>query len=133
MKKLIFITTCVVVLLLSTLNFYRVWGDWNTPFLSMLKLEQLAYGEGGNTGGEGGSSVKDCSIFLYNRNTREAWVPMTISPEVSAGSYITLPNGKRVQIGVSAGVSTTILYPDCIDSEGNCCVKTWLNQSIRYV
>ncbi len=52
MKKWIFITTCTVVVLLSTVNVYRVLGDWNTPFLSMLKLEQLAYGEGGNTGGE---------------------------------------------------------------------------------
>ena len=133
MKKWIFITTCTVVVLLSTVNVYRVLGDWNTPFLSMLKLEQLAYGEGGNTGGAGGGSVNDCDIFKYNRNTMEAWVPMKVSPEVSAGGYITLPNGKRVQIGVSAGVSTTILYPDCIKSEGNCCVKTWLNQSIRYV
>ena len=52
MKKWIFITTCTVVVLLSTVNVYRVLGDWNTPFLSMLKLEQLAYGEGGNAGGE---------------------------------------------------------------------------------
>ena len=59
MKKLIFITTCTVVVLLSTVNVYRVLGDWNTPFLSMLKLEQLAYGEGGNAGGEGGGSVED--------------------------------------------------------------------------
>ena len=38
MKKWIFITTCTVVVLLSTVNVYRVLGDWNTPFLSMLKL-----------------------------------------------------------------------------------------------
>ena len=38
------------MVLLSTVNVYRVLGDWNTPFLSMLKLEQLAYGEGGNAG-----------------------------------------------------------------------------------
>ncbi len=62
MKKWIFITTCTVVVLLSTVNVYRVLGDWNTPFLSMLKLEQLAYGEGGNAGGEGGGSENDCSI-----------------------------------------------------------------------
>ena len=64
MKKWIFITTCTVVVLLSTVNVYRVLGDWNTPFLSMLKLEQLAYGEGGNAGGEGGGSVNDCDIFI---------------------------------------------------------------------
>ena len=45
MKKWIFITTCTVVVLLSTVNVYRVLGDWNTPFLSMLKLEQLASGD----------------------------------------------------------------------------------------
>ena len=71
MKKWIFITTCTVVVLLSTVNVYRVLGDWNTPFLSMLKLELLAYGEGWNTGGEGGSG-NDCDIFLYNRNYAEA-------------------------------------------------------------
>ena len=50
------------MVLLSTVNVYRVLGDWNTPFLSMLKLEQLAYGEGGNAGGEGEGSENDCSI-----------------------------------------------------------------------
>ena len=70
MKKWIFITTCTVVVLLSTVNVYRVLGDWNTPFLSMLKLEQLAYGEGGNAGGEGGGSVNAVSythLFHFYR------------------------------------------------------------------
>ena len=41
MKIWIFITTCTGVVVLSTVNVYRGVGDWNTPFLSMLKLEQL--------------------------------------------------------------------------------------------
>ena len=84
MKKWIFITTCTVVVLLSTVNVYRVLGDWNTPFLSMLKLEQLAYGEGGNTGGEGGGSVNDCDIFIYNRGYMEAWGFYEISSNIDA-------------------------------------------------
>ena len=96
MKKWIFITTCTVVVLLSTVNVYRVLGDWNTPFLSMLKLEQLAYGEGGNAGGEGGGSVNDCDIFIYNRGYMEAWGFYEISSNIDAGAYITLPEGEYV-------------------------------------
>ena len=70
MKKWIFITTCTVVVLLSTVNVYRVLGDWNTPFLSMLKLEQLAYGEGGNAGGEGGGSLNMAMCLAPIRNSR---------------------------------------------------------------
>lgn len=59
----------------------------NTPFLSMLKLEQLAYGEGGNTGGEGGS-VNDCDIFLYNRNYAEATERVKITFNIKLQGYI---------------------------------------------
>ena len=101
MKKWIFITTCTVVVLLSTVNVYRVLGDWNTPFLSMLKLEQLAYGEGENAGGEGGGSVNDCDIFIYNRGYMEAWGFYEISSNIDAGAYITLPGGRRIRLNTS--------------------------------
>ena len=94
MKKWIFITTCTVVVLLSTVNVYRVLGDWNTPFLSMLKLEQLAYGEGGNTGGEGGS-VNDCDIFLYNRNYAEATERVKITFNIKLQGYIEFAGKKQ--------------------------------------
>ena len=123
MKKWIFITTCTVVVLLSTVNVYRVLGDWNTPFLSMLKLEQLAYGEGGNTGGEGGS-VNDCDIFLYNRNYAEATERVKITFNIKLQGYIEFA-------GVS--VDRDVLIPICEKSEGNCCKKSWLDSSIRYL
>lgn len=68
MKKWIFITTCTVVVLLSTVNVYRVLGDWNTPFLSMLKLEQLAYGEGGIR------EVKEEGIHHKGFIVRDIWM-----------------------------------------------------------
>ena len=113
MKKWIFITTCTVVVLLSTVNVYRVLGDWNTPFLSMLKLEQLAYGEGGNAGGEGGGSVNYCDIFIYNRGYMESWGFYEISSNIDAGAYITLPGGRRIRLGIDVRGGTTIRYPFC--------------------
>ncbi|WP_046404702.1 hypothetical protein [Odoribacter sp. N15.MGS-14] len=79
MKKWIFITTCTVVVLLSTVNVYRVLGDWNTPFLSMLKLEQLAYGEGGNTGGEGGGNP---SQGIYSKGYLDDYQSCKVSEKV---------------------------------------------------
>ena len=119
MKKWIFITTCTVVVLLSTVNVYRVLGDWNTPFLSMLKLEQLAYGEGGNAGGEGGYM--------------EAWGFYEISSNIDAGAYITLPGGRRIRLGIDVRGGTTIRYPFCEDSEKNCCLKSHVNGPISYL
>ena len=133
MKKWIFITTCTVVVLLSTVNVYRVLGDWNTPFLSMLKLEQLAYGEGGNAGGEGGGSVNDCDIFIYNRGYMEAWGFYEISSNIDAGAYITLPGGRRIRLGIDVRGGTTIRYPFCEVSEKNCCLKSHVNGPISYL
>ena len=133
MKKWIFITTCTVVVLLSTVNVYRVLGDWNTPFLRMLKLEQLAYGEGGNAGGEGGGSVNDCDIFIYNRGYMEAWGFYEISSNIDAGAYITLPGGRRIRLGIDVRGGTTIRYPFCEDSEKNCCLKSHVNGPISYL
>ena len=127
MKKWIFITTCTVVVLLSTVNVYRVLGDWNTPFLSMLKLEQLAYGEGGNTGGEGGS-VNDCDIFLYNRNYAEATERVKITFNIKLQGYIEFA-GKKYTLSPGVSVDRDVLIPICEKSEGNC----WLDSSIRYL
>ena len=109
MKKWIFITTCTVVVLLSTVNVYRVLGDWNTPFLSMLKLEQLAYGEGGNTGGEGGS-VNDCDIFLYNRNYAEATERVKITFNIKLQGYIEFA-GKKYTLSPGVSVDRDVLIP----------------------
>ena len=125
MKKWIFITTCTVVVLLSTVNVYRVLGDWNTPFLSMLKLEQLAYGEGGNAGGEGGGSVIE--------DIWKAWGFYEISSNIDAGAYITLPGGRRIRLGIDVRGGTTIRYPFCEDSEKNCCLKSHVNGPISYL
>ncbi len=62
MKKFIFSATCIIVALMSTVNFCRIWEDGNTPLLSLLNLEQLAYGEGGNTGGEGRATASKFGI-----------------------------------------------------------------------
>ena len=121
MKKWIFITTCSVVVLLSSVNVYRVLGDWNTPFLSMLKLEQLAYGEGGNAGGEGGGSVNDCDIYIYNRGY------------MYAGAILTLPGVLCTRLLNYVRVRTTIRYPFCEDSEKNCCLKSHVNGPISYL
>ena len=131
MKKWIFITTCTVVVLLSTVNVYRVLGDWNTPFLSMLKLEQMAYGEGGNTGGEGGS-VNDCDIFLYNRNYAEATERVKITFNIKLQGYIEFA-GKKYTLSPGVSVDRDVLIPICEKSEGNCCKKSWSDSSIRYL
>ena len=124
MKKWIFITTCTVVVLLSTVNVYRVLGDWNTPFLSMLKLEQLAYGEGG--------SVNDCDIFLYNRNYAEATERVKITFNIKLQGYIEFA-GKKYTLSPGVSVDRDVLIPICEKSEGNCCKKSWLDSSIRYL
>ena len=131
MKKWIFITTCTVVVLLSTVNVYRVLGDWNTPFLSMLKLEQLAYGEGGNTGGEGGS-VNDCDIFLYNRNYAEATERVKITFNIKLQGYIEFA-GKKYTLSPGVSVDRDVLILICEKSEVNCWKKSWLDSSIRYL
>ena len=131
MKKWIFITTCTVVVLLSTVNVYRVLGDWNTPFLSMLKLEQLAYGEGGNTGGEGGS-VNDCDIFLYNRNYAEATERVKITFNIKLQVYIEFA-GKKYTLSPGVSVDRVVVIPICEKSEGHCCKMSWLDSSIRYL
>lgn len=113
------------------LNVYRVLGDWNTPFLSMLKLEQLAYGEGGNTGGEGGS-VNDCDIFLYNRNYAEATERVKITFNIKLQGYIEFA-GKKYTLSPGVSVDRDVLIPICEKSEGNCCKKSWLDSSIRYL
>ncbi|MFR5357343.1 MAG: hypothetical protein ACLTHQ_03380, partial [Odoribacter splanchnicus] len=109
----------------------RVLGDWNTPFLSMLKLEQLAYGEGGNTGGEGGS-VNDCDIFLYNRNYAEATERVKITFNIKLQGYIEFA-GKKYTLSPGVSVDRDVLIPICEKSEGNCCKKSWLDSSIRYL
>ena len=116
------------MVLLSTVN---VLGDWNTPFLSMLKLEQLAYGEGGNTGGEGGS-VNDCDIFLYNRNYAEATERVKITFNIKLQGYIEFA-GKKYTLSPGVSVDRDVLIPICEKSEGNCCKKSWLDSSIRYL
>ena len=80
MKKWIFITTCTVVVLLSTVNVYRVKITFNIKLQGYIEFAGKKY---------------------------------TLSPGVS--------------------VDRDVLIPICEKSEGNCCKKSWLDSSIRYL
>ena len=84
-------------------------------------------------GGEGGGSVNDCDIFIYNRGYMEAWGFYEISSNIDAGAYITLPGGRRIRLGIDVRGGTTIRYPFCEDSEKNCCLKSHVNGPISYL
>ncbi|MFR7824499.1 MAG: hypothetical protein ACLU30_15895 [Odoribacter splanchnicus] len=96
----------------------------------MLKLEQLAYGEGGIR--EVKEEVSMIAIFLYNRNYAEATERVKITFNIKLQGCIEFA-GKKYTLSPGVSVDRDVLIPICEKSEGNCCKKSWLDSSIRYL
>lgn len=73
----------------------------------------------------------DCPRDKYNRNEKETWKPVTIAYEVGFGLYVTI-KGKKVKVGAETKVGGTVFYPDCVNSNDNCCEKAHIDKSFRY-
>lgn len=128
MKKVKLILLVTFVSVMSYLGYYA-FNDINMTQAERLMLqnvEALTYGEGVETEAK-------CDILKYNRNMREAWINHTVKGQFEAGTYITLPNGKRIKLGISVNVSLPIQYPDCVSSYDNCCIKTHIDKNIKYL
>lgn len=93
----------------------------------------LANVEAISSGGDAADDpFKDCPRTEYNINERETWIQTTAQYESGFGLYIRI-KGKKVQLGAEAKVGGTVFYPDCVNSNGNCCKKSHLDKNFRYV
>ena len=76
--------------------------------------------------------VEDCDIFLYNRNEAEASEITKIQAEGGFKFFVSW-NGEKVGVGMDAVIGTSVKYYYCKESDGNCCVKTWIEKEIEYL
>jgi hypothetical protein len=92
----------------------------NMSPLALANVEALAQNEGGG--------VENCNIIVYNRNTMEDYVPTTVQYNSEVGLHAKI-GSRIIKLGVGATVGGTVLIPHCISSTGNCCLKSFINNS----
>lgn len=127
MKTNFYVFAIIVAIGLSVYNMKTVLKADRTFDLSKLTIETLA--EESSTSEQ---DVMKCDIFKYTRNAQEAWIPYKIlDTDITMGTQIKLPSGITIPLTASVKVGVTVRYADCSKSEGNCCLKSHVDKSVR--
>ena len=132
MKKsnLLKLTLLTAVAVLSGINVYKSHKETKFNVLTMANIEALA-DNSENDGGSNGESVEDCNIYLYNRNHMEYYRTCDIQVGADGGFYVKIGN-RVIKLGAEAGIHSSVRVPECIISEGNCCLKSFINNDPIY-
>lgn len=121
MKKKLLLAGATLVLSAAAATCYKTCQNIQMTDLMQANLEALSQSEG----------VEDCDIYKYNRNQAESKEIKPVQGNISTGFYIMF-NGRRIDLGASMQIGTSVQVCVCIDSRGNCCAKSWLNNPIKY-
>ena len=123
MKKKIFgFLILVILVIISTVKVN--FTEDTTGYFILANIEALA--------ANAREGVEDCDIFLYNRNEAEASEITKIQAEGGFKFFVSW-NGEKVGVGMDAVIGTSVKYYYCKESDGNCCVKTWIEKEIEYL
>lgn len=79
-----------------------------------------------------GEGVEDCDIYKYNRNQAEAAEIAVVQWSMSAGYYVEV-RGRKISLGAEAKLNGAVRVFICIDSQGNCCAKSWILKPVEYL
>ncbi len=90
--------------------------------ISLANVEVVAYGDTG---------VDRCDIIKYTRNAKEKYVSTDVKANAQGGLYASY-QGKTIKLGIQASAGGTVGIPDCVDSNGNCCEKSFIEKSPKY-
>ncbi|GAB6008837.1 NVEALA domain-containing protein [Dysgonomonas reticulitermitis] len=94
----------------------------NMSPLALANIEALAQSEGG---------VEKCNILIYNRNNKEQYVTTTVQYNAELGLHAKI-GSRIIKLGFGATVGGSVGIPDCVASNGNCCLKSFINNSPKY-
>ena len=123
MKKKIF--GFLILVILAIISTVKVnFTEDSTGSFMLANIEALA--------ANAKEGVEDCDIFLYNRNEAETSGIAKIQSEGGFKFFVSW-NGEKVGVGMDATIGTCIKYYYCKESDGNCCVKTWIEKEIEYL
>ncbi|OJV44401.1 MAG: hypothetical protein BGO29_13850 [Bacteroidales bacterium 36-12] len=124
------------------LNIRHALNDYgvrdNKLHVEVLAQSNGSGGGGSNSGGSGSSSdgVNSCPLATYIRNAKPAWETVRVQDgaHCNLGLFV-VTLGKRTVANVTLNVNVggTIRVPECPDSPGNCCEKSHINKSPRYL
>lgn len=68
----------------------------------------------------------------YNRNQAEAAEIAVVQWSMSAGYYVEV-RGRKISLGAEAKLNGAVRVFICIDSQGNCCAKSWILKPVEYL
>lgn len=127
-KKHLFMLPCVAAVAVAAAFGMKTLRSnaYETSSLLMQNVEALSAEENGD------DKWKDCPITKYVRNAREGWVTTPVSVDAHGGFYIYVA-GRKITLGAQAGIHGKVQIPDCLDKEDNCCDKSHMDKSPKYL
>lgn len=125
MNKRLFGTMAVATALLAGYNMHESSAEMKLSDLTLANIEALAQS---NNTGEG---VESCDIFKFNRNYMEKYEVCTVKYSAELGLFAEY-NGKRFTLGAGAKVGGSVGIPICAESKGNCCLKAFIDNPVKY-
>lgn len=79
-----------------------------------------------------GEGVEIVIYTKYNRNQAEAAEIAVVQWSMSAGYYVEV-RGRKISLGAEAKLNGAVRVFICIDSQGNCCAKSWILKPVEYL
>lgn len=114
--KTVLCTIAIAATGITAIKAYEV-GSLTLPYKDSIIMENIeALSEPESTG---------LDPRIYNRNMREGWVATTVEGRTGCDVYI-MVEGIKISVGTGFRKGDTVLYSDCLDSQGNYCKKSWV-------
>ncbi len=126
MRKKILGATFMVTMIATG---YNVHLSPTKNSLSEITLENIEALAQSNNTGEG---VESCDIFKFNRNYMEKYEVCTVKYSADMNLLFAEYNGKRFTLGAGAKVGGAVGIPICAESLGNCCLKAFIDNPVKY-